>query len=103
MACNSARGFRTAIVVFAGSLLFTPLSLGAQEEQAFRGEVADCTMAGPTAIAEQSSTFELCPTASMQKAAKYILLNREKKTVYRFDNQRKPKAFAAKMWWYSGP
>jgi EF hand len=97
MPCRSARGFRTAIVGLAACIFFTTRSLAAQEVQAFKGEIKDCTCsraAGPTAVAEPSPTIELCATASMRKGAKYILLSPEKKTVYQLDNQKKPKAFA---------
>lgn len=97
----SAQGFRLerAIVGVIAWVLFGVLSLAAQGEQAFKGEITDCICSGlleHTVMLEKNGTTPLCTVACAKKGAKYVLSNPENKTVYQLDNQRKPKAFAGK-------
>lgn len=94
-------GFRIerAIAGVAGWILFGALSLAAQGEQAFKGEITKCMCSAPvehTVMFEKSGTTAPCTIACVRSGAKYVLSNAENKTVYQLDNQRKPKAFAGK-------
>jgi EF hand len=97
----SAHSFRIgkAILALAAWVLFGALSLAAQEQRAFKGEITDCMcsrLAKRTAMSDKSGTTPLCPAACANQGAKYVLFNPEKKTVYQLDNQRRPKPFAGK-------
>ena len=99
MPSGSAPSFRTkrAIIGIAVWVLFTPLLLVAQGEQAFEGEITDSMCTGPSgqaAMLKQGETVARCTIACVKMGAKYVLSNAENKTVYKLDDQMKPEALA---------
>jgi hypothetical protein len=69
------------------------LSLAAQEQQVFKGEIC-LGPAEPAATLETNQTTAQCTNTLVRKHASYVLSNPENKTVYRLDDQGKFKALA---------
>jgi hypothetical protein len=99
MPCGSGPSFRTekAIIEIAVCVLFSALSLAAQQVQAFKGEITDSMCSGPgghAAMLKQGETIAHCTVACVEKGAKYVLSSPGNKTVYKLDDQMRPEAFA---------
>jgi hypothetical protein len=87
----------SAILAFAACVPFTPVSLRAQGEQIFKGQIARCSCAGidqPAATSGKGGIMTPCPTAICVNArAKYVLIDAQNKVTYQLDKQRKSKSF----------
>jgi hypothetical protein len=95
--CRSAPVFRVqAAVGVAAWLLFGALSLAAQGQQVFKGEITGCMCPGPAEhnAIEKNETTADCANACVKTGTRYVLSDAKNHTVYQLDNQRKPKAFA---------
>jgi hypothetical protein len=96
--CSTTR-FRmvSAILAFAACVLFTSVSLRAQGEQIFKGQITRCSCAGldqQAATSDKGGILTPCPTATCVNArAKYVLIDTQNKATYQLDKQRKSKAF----------
>ncbi|HME01002.1 MAG TPA: hypothetical protein VKM93_27290 [Terriglobia bacterium] len=93
--CKSEPGFRMrqAIIGVAACVLFGTLTLAAQGDHIFRGEVC-LEPAGGAAILEKSQAMEHCTVGHARRGAHYVLSNLEKKTVYQLDAHKQPRDFA---------
>ncbi|MGD1210015.1 MAG: hypothetical protein ABR973_01495 [Candidatus Acidiferrales bacterium] len=86
-----------AIVGIAACVLFSALSLAAQQEQTFKGEITDSMCSGPgghEAMLKKGEAIAQCTISCVKMGAKYVLSNPGNKTVYKLDDQMKPEAFA---------
>lgn len=87
------------IVGVAACALFGALSLAAQGEQMFKGEITDSECAalrGHATTLEKGETNAHCTIACVKKmGAKYVLFDPENEIVYPLDDQKMPEAFAA--------
>ncbi|MGO8788734.1 MAG: DUF5818 domain-containing protein [Terriglobia bacterium] len=82
-----------AILGLAAWVLFRALSLAAQGDQIFKGKI--CAVPRErAAIQDNGEGAADCADARAKRGAKYVLSNRDNKTVYQLDGHRKPKAFA---------
>ncbi|HEV7968334.1 MAG TPA: EF-hand domain-containing protein [Candidatus Acidoferrales bacterium] len=89
------------IIGVAACLLFCTLSLAAQEEQVFRGDIC-VGPEGRTPIMEDGEAKLPCTIAHPKRGAKYILFNSENKTTYQLDSRGKAKPFAGDSVFVSG-
>jgi len=97
MPCRPASCFpmkSMAAGVFA-CVLFGAVSLCAQAEQVFKGEVC-LGPEGRTPIVKDGQEMLPCTIKHPKMGSKYILFNSENKTSYKLDGHPKPKAFAGK-------
>lgn len=100
MFCNLEPIFRIGRIIAGVGLcaLLGAASLGAQQEQTFRGEIIDSSIcagaAGHASMLDSGETAASGTVACVKKHAKYVLAASDDQTVYQLDNQRKPKAFA---------
>jgi len=93
-------GFQSRVAGVAVCALLAAVSLRAQQEQAFRGVIADstcATAAGHTPMLHPGETMAECTIDCVKKGAKYVLFSSENGMVYQLNEQTKPKAFAARM------
>jgi hypothetical protein len=95
MTCGPARGFRMekAILGAAACLLFGAMSLFAQGEQVFKGDIC-LGPEGRTPVVENGQARLPCTVAHPKRGAKYILFNPENKVTYQLDGHNKAKAYA---------
>ena len=94
------RGFQRRLAGGAICALLAAVSACAQQEQAFRGVIADstcATAAGHTPMLHPGETMAECTIDCVKKGAKYVLFSSENGMVYQLDDQAKPRAFAARM------
>ena len=93
-------GLQRNIAGIAACVLLAAVSMCAQQEQAFRGVIADstcATAAGHTPMLRPGETMAECTIDCVKKGAKYVLFSSENGIVYQLDDQAKPRAFAARM------
>jgi hypothetical protein len=96
----AAGGFQSRVAGVAVCALLAAASACAQQEQAFRGVIADstcATAAGHTPMLRPAETMADCTIACVKKGAKYVLFSSDNGMVYQLNDQAKPKAFAARM------
>jgi hypothetical protein len=80
-------------------LLFGAVSLFAQGEQIFKGEIARCKCAqsgSRAAVPGEDRRDAPCTVACQDKGAMYVLYDAADKVTYQLDNQNLPRAFAAR-------
>jgi hypothetical protein len=99
MRCVSEPSFGIArpILGIGVFVLLSALSLAAQAEQTFKGEITDSACAGSAvqaAMLIQDQTVARCTSASVKTGAKYVLSDRQNKTVYKLDDPMRAQAFA---------
>jgi hypothetical protein len=86
------------IVAIAACVLFSALSLAAKGEQIFQGEITDskcAALGGHASMLVSGETNAECTIACVKMGAQYVLSDLRNKIVYRLDDQKKPKSFAA--------
>jgi len=89
------------VIGVAACVIFGTLSLAAQVEQVFKGQVC-LGPDGRTPITENGQTGLPCKVAHPKRGAKYVLYNVEDKTVYQLDDRAKAKDFAGENVFVSG-
>lgn len=80
-----------------GCLLFATISLFAQGEQAFEGQITQCKCPVPgsrATVADSGETSAPCAAACPQKGVTYVLYDARNKIAYQLDKQKKSKTFA---------
>jgi hypothetical protein len=82
-----------SIIGVAACILFGTLSLAAQEQQIFKGQVC-LGPDGRTPITGTGQTGLPCVVAHPKRGAKYVLFNVENNTVYQLDDRSRAKGFA---------
>ena len=89
--CRPASAFRMmkAITGVGACVLFGALSIAAQGEQVFKGQICLGPDASPAATQQ-------CTAAHPKRDAKYVLADIETKTVYQLDGHKKAKDFAGR-------
>jgi hypothetical protein len=93
-------GVWTFVTAAAVCALLGTVSLPAQNEQIFRGVIADsacATAVGHTPMLRPGETMAECTIDCVKKGAKYVLFSSENGMVYQLTDQAKPRAFAARM------
>jgi hypothetical protein len=83
---------RKIIIRAAASLLFGALSLFAQGNQIFKGEITQCRC-----VESDSRAAEPCDAACPGRGVRYDLADATKKVAYHLDNQILPKPFVARQ------
>jgi hypothetical protein len=93
--CRAAPGLgmKRAIVGTAACILFGAMSLFAQGEQEFKGQVC-LGPEGRTPIIQNGQATLPCTIKHPKRGAKYILFNPKNKTSYQLEGHLNPKAFA---------
>jgi hypothetical protein len=84
---------KRTIIGVAACVFFGAVSVAAQGQQIFKGEIC-WVPGGRAAILERSQATAQCTDARRKKGATYVLSNPENKTVYQLDGHKKPKTFA---------
>ena len=84
---------------FVASFMFLGVSLAAQKDQTFTGEIRDrfCTKSGSHDMMMQrhgAKNTKDCIVACVKAGGKYVLLDVATKTTYQLDDQQKPEQFA---------
>jgi hypothetical protein len=86
------------ILLSAACLLFGAASLFAQGEEVFKGQITQCTCAGPderAATPDKGSTAAPCPPPCIKVGSYYVLIDTKNKIAYQFDKQDLPKAYGS--------
>jgi hypothetical protein len=84
------------VLAAAAGLLFAALSLFAQGEQAFQGQITQCKCSGSgsrAAAPGSGETTSPCAAACSEKGVTYVLYDARNKIAYQVDKQKKCKAF----------
>jgi hypothetical protein len=89
------------IIGVAAYLFLGALSLSAQGQQLFKGDIC-LGPEGRTPIVENGESKLPCLIAHPKRGAKYILFNPENKITYHLDNREKAEAFAGNNVFVSG-
>jgi hypothetical protein len=84
---------------FVASFIFLSVSLAAQKDQTFTGEITDrfCTKSGSHDMMMRrhgAKNTHDCIIACVKAGGKYVLFDGATKTTYQLDDQRKPEQFA---------
>jgi hypothetical protein len=84
---------------FIAAFLFMSVSLAAQKDQTFTGEITDrfCTKSGSHDMMMQrhgAKNTKDCIIACVKAGGKYVLFDAATKTAYLLDDQRTPEQFA---------
>ena len=84
---------------FVTSFMFLSISVAAQKDQTFTGEVTDryCTKAGSHDVMMQrhgAKNTKDCIVACVKAGGKYVLFDAATNKAYLLDDQRKPEQFA---------
>jgi hypothetical protein len=99
MPCSSASKFGME-KLFSGVIacvLFSALSLSAQGQQLFKGQITSCTCAPPgdhTGTPTGKGSTPYCPPPCTNSGGKYVLSNAANQFVFQFDNQDFPRTYA---------
>jgi hypothetical protein len=99
MSFQPTSGFRIGTVVLRAvvCLLFGAISLFAQGEQSFKGEITQCKCPGSdshAAMPGERETDAPCDVTCQQRGTIYVLYDAKHKVAYQLDKQKKSKAFA---------
>lgn len=84
-----------SIFGYAACVLFVAVSLFAQGEQVFKGDIC-LGPQGRTPIVRNGQVMLPCTVAHPKRGAKYVLFNPENKISYQLDGHPDPKTFAGK-------
>ena len=85
---------KSLALALVGTLLMAGLSLAAQKDQTYTGEITDSACATMGSHAGMGKPAKDCALACIQRGAKFVLFNATAKTIYQLDDQKKPAQFA---------
>jgi hypothetical protein len=91
---------RTRTLTFIAAFAFAGLTLSAQKNQSYSGEIIDgpCVSMGSHDAMMKShpnmKTAEDCARACVKAGSQYVLYNASAKTIYQLDGQKKAKTVA---------